>query len=337
MMQQILNRFPGISCAYADTAGKDTAEQFGFADRERNIPVTEDTVFPACSMSKFVTALCLMKLQEEKAIDLDAPVNRYLKNWKLRTPDGAESDAQIRSVLRHTAGIVDGEDSFYGLRRGDPEVKLMDILEGKTFYNSRPARAEKPQDTEFAYSDAGYCVLQLLVEEVTRKPFEDAVREILFDRLGLQKTFYASAKNLEYFEQNETMATGYDGEGLPLAGRFPPCPDLAGAGLWTTPKELLTIAKEFVAAYNGKSILLQEDSAKEMAAPAEKFPWAGLGLFVNENGTLMTQGWGEHGQCMLKMHCRTGRISVVMTNRNPEQEQAESGVEWLVDKHLLAD
>ena len=48
----------------------------------------------------------------------------------------------------------------------------------------------------------------------------------------------------------------------------------------------------------------------------------------------MTQGWGEHGQCMMKMNCRTEAISVVMTNRNPEMDQSESGVEWFVNKRL---
>ena len=48
----------------------------------------------------------------------------------------------------------------------------------------------------------------------------------------------------------------------------------------------------------------------------------------------MTQGWGENGQCMMKMNCNTGAISVVMTNRNPDMEQSESGVEWLVNRNL---
>ena len=73
-----------------------------------------------------------------------------------------------------------------------------------------------------------------------------------------------------------------------------------------------------------------------MAKPVDQFPWTGLGVFVCGEDMLMTQGWGEHGQCMMKMNCRTEQISVVMTNRNPEKPQAESGVEWLVDQNLMA-
>ena len=334
MEQQIIERFPGISCVYRDAEGKETTECYGVADKQSNILVTDSTIFPAYSISKFVTALCVMKLYEKSLLDIDVPVNNYLKQWKLRTMDGNESDTTIRAIMSHTAGIVDGEDAFYGLRRSDSEVGLMDILEGRTSYNNRPVRAEKAQGMEFEYSDAGYCVLQLLLQEIMNKPFEDVVQEVIFDKLGLKNTFFASTKNIAYFESNKMMVTGYDGEGLPIPGRFPPFPDLAASGLWCTPTELCLIAKEFLAAFNGKSDFLQEKTAREMANPLEHFSWTGLGVFVNGKDILMSQGWGECGQCMMKMNCTTEEIAIVMTNRNPESDQAESGVEWLVDRKL---
>lgn len=335
MKQQMIERFPGISCAYVDAMGKERVECYGVSDKEKDILVDEHTVFPACSVSKFVTAICLMRLQEKNVIDIDAKVNDYLQQWKLLTMDGEESDATIRALMCHTAGIIDGEDSFYGIRRGEPEINLMDILEGKTFYHNRPVRTKSPQGKAYEYSDAGYCVLQLLVQETMNKSFEDVVQEIIFDKLALTDTFFASSQNLERFEKTKNMATGYDGDGLPIPGRFLPCPDLAASGLWSTPKELLKIAKEFIASYNGKSDFLQEKSAREMAKPVEQFPWTGLGVFIGGGDILVTQGWGENGQCMMKMNYRTGGISAVMTNRNPEMEQSESGVEWLVNRNLI--
>ena len=334
MMEQIIARFPGISCAWMDAAGCVTTECWGVADKEHNLPVDEDTIFPACSISKFVTAICLMKLQEQQVIDIDVPVNNYLRQWKLRIQDGSESGATIRSLLCHTAGVMDGEDGFYGLRRSDPEITLLDILEGRTSYNNRPARAEKSPGTDFEYSDAGYCILQLLVQEVTGEDFDDAARMLAFDALGLKNTFFASCKNVEYHEVNATMATGYDGEGLPLPGKYPYQPDLAASALWSTPRELLAIARAFIDAYRGRSAFLQEASAREMAKRVEKFPWTGLGVFPQGEDVIMSQGWGENGQCMLKMNICTGVAAVVMTNRNPEVDQSESGVKWLVDRRL---
>lgn len=335
MLEQIVNRFPGVSCAYVNAMGEVTTEYYGVSDKEKNIMASDDTIFPACSMSKFITAICLMKLHEEKKIDIDDPVNLCLQKWKLLEMNGKESDTTIRALMCHTAGIADGEESFYGLYRQDAKIDLLDILDGKTTYNNRPVRVEKKQGTAFEYSDAGYCVLQLLIQEITNKNFEDAVKEIIFDELHLENTFFASLENLEHFEKNKMMATGYNGEGLPIEGRFPFCPDLAASGLWSTPKELLKIAKEFIAAFNGKSDFLLKESAREMAAPVEKFQWTGLGVFIPGEDVLMTQGWGENGQCMMKMNCRTGAVSVVMTNRNPDMDQSESGVEWLVNRNFV--
>ena len=123
-------RFIGLSCAYSDSTGRITTEYSGVADKESNIPVDENTLFPACSISKLITALCVMKTCEQNLIDIDAPVNNYLKRWKLCTSGGNESDASIRSLLCHVSGIIDGEDGFYGLRRNDPIISLIDILDG---------------------------------------------------------------------------------------------------------------------------------------------------------------------------------------------------------------
>ena len=160
--------------------------------------------------------------------------------------------------------------------------------------------------------------------------FDGIVRDTLFNPLGLTSTFFATPGNMARFESR--MATGYDESGRPIPGRFPSVPDLAASGLWSTPEELLVIAGEFMKAYDGGSGFLQQKTVREMVKPMEKFPWTGLGLLIGENDTLVSQGWGENGQCMLKMNCRTGKIAAVMTNRNPGVDQQASGVEWLAEQ-----
>lgn len=329
--RQIYKRFPGVNCAYRDEAGRETLKFDGVADKENGVLVDGNTVFPAYSISKFVTALTVMKLEEQGLLNIDEPVNSYLHQWKLLTADGKESDATIRSILSHTAGIVDGEDSFYGLRRSDPVVSLMDILEGKTAYNNRRATTEKQPGTEFEYSDAGYCVLQLMIQEVTNCSFEEVVEKNVFEPLRLEKTFFASLQNLAHWEKSKNMAAGYDYEGSMISGKYPQIPDLAASGLWSTPCELMMIAKEFIEAVNGRSSFLSRKSAQEMIRPTQDFSWVGLGLFLRGEDTLVSQGWGENGQCMLKMNVVTGEISVVMTNKDPGVDQTESGVEQLAD------
>ena len=212
--RQIYERFPGISCAYRDAAGREILKFSGVADKENDIRVDGNTVFPACSISKFITALTVMKLQEQNLVNIDEPVNLYLSQWKLLTSDGKESNATIKSILSHTAGIIDGEDSFYGLRRSDSVISLLDILEGKTSYNNRRAMSEMRPGSEFEYSDAGYCVLQLMIQEITRCSFEEVVRKNVFEPLHLENTFFASLQNPELRERDRNMATGYDDEDI---------------------------------------------------------------------------------------------------------------------------
>ena len=336
-IEAIKKRFPGISCAYQDAAGKVTTKCFGFADKDACVPVDENTAFPACSISKFITAICVMKEYEQGRIDIEKSVNLYLNRWKLHTSSGEESDASIRLLLSHTSGIIDGEDGFYGLRRSDTPVNLMDVLNGKTSYNNRPAREEKPHGTEFEYSDAGFCVLQLLLEDLEQKPYEDIADEFVFAPLNLKNTFFASLKNLADYERIIVMATGYDENGLAIPGKFPQMPDLAASGLWSTPKELLVIAKEFTAACKGNSTLLKTSSALEMAKPSERFPWVGLGIFMDGENRLSISGWGENGQSRLKFNYCTGDAAVVMVNQNPGVEQSESGVEWLINYGIAVE
>ena len=328
---EVTGRFPGVAFAYG-TADENSAQYFGASDEEGRTGVNKETIFPACSISKFVTAICVMKMQERKMLDIDARVNDYLDQWKLLTADGEESDATIRNILSHTAGIIDGEDAFYGLRIGDPEVSLPDILEGRTKYNNRPVRAEQQPGTAFEYSDAGYCVLQQMIQDVTGKEFAALLNEMVFEELGLTHTFFASPDEREKHEAN--MATGFDDAGLPIPGKFPVTPDLAASGLWSTPKDLLILAAEFIRALNGKSAFLQADSAREIIKPVENYPWVGLGVFLDGEDTVISKGWGENGQCMLKINLRTKEISVVMTNQNPGVDQTESGIEWLVNEKM---
>ena len=328
---QVVRQFPGLSLAYGRADESGTTQYFGVSDVESNSPVNQETIFPACSVSKFITAICVMKMQELKMLDIDERVNEYLLQWKLLTPDGEESKATVRAILSHTAGIIDGEDSFYGLRIGDPDVNLLEILEGRTKYNNRAVRTENRQGTDFEYSDAGYCVLQQMMQDITGKEFSVLLNDLVFEELGLKNSFFASPTERENHKQK--MATGYDDAGLPIPGKYPVTPDLAASGLWSTPKDLMTLATEFFHDLNGKSMFLKADSAKEIIKPVEGFPWTGLGIFLNGKDILVSKGWGENGQCMMKLYLQSGEISVAMTNKNPGTDQAESGIEWLVDSY----
>ena len=145
MKQQIIDRFPGISCAWTDAAGKETTEYYGFADMESHTYVDEKTIFPACSISKFITAICVMRLHEQKLIDIDMPVNRYLRQWKLLAADGTESTGRV-NILKDVSQSVNGKEILivediidsgntlhflvqYFLAKGAKDVKIVTLFD----------------------------------------------------------------------------------------------------------------------------------------------------------------------------------------------------------------
>lgn len=318
----LLSGFPGASVALKDRYGKTHFDCCGFSDVESDTKVTEETIFPACSISKLVTAMCVMKLEKQGLLELDENVNSYLNSWKLRDSSGKEANVSLRELLSHTAGIVDGEDGFYGHRLDDEEISLMDILEGKTSYNCRPARVETVPGTVFEYSDAGFCIIQLVLEEVTDKKFDVLASELVLMPLGMKHSFFGTREQLVGAEGR--LATGYHASWKPLSGGVPVCPDLAASALWSTPGDLLLLAEEVYREYISNNYYVLLDGPKA-------FPWTGLGVFKDERHAI-SKGWGENGQCMLKLDLKTGAACAVMTNMDPEAGQEESGIEELVNQ-----
>jgi len=82
---------------------------------------------------------------------------------------------------------------------------------------------------------------------------------------------------------------------------------------------------------NGISPFDLEMQGFKMATPSDRFPWAGLGIFMNGENKLSISGWGENGPSRLKFNYKTGVSAAVMVNQNPGVEQSESGVEWLIN------
>lgn len=334
MLDDIIKRFPGVGCAYVERGGDAEYEFYGFSDKESGTKVNGQTIFPACSISKFVTAICVMKLSEQGIIHIDKAANRYLSSWKLQDVNGKKSDVSIRHLLEHTAGIFDGEDGFYGHRMTDGAISIVEILEGTTVYNNRPAVVEQIPGTAFVYSDAGFCIIQLLLEDASGKGFADLAKELVFDRLGLKDIFFGTRGHMDIYSRKGNMTTGYQGDDTPIEGKYPVSPDLAASGLWSSPGNLMAIAKDFAASLRGYGGILCQESAREMIKSPEKFPWVGLGLFKQGEDVIVSKGWGEDGQCMLKINYRDDSIAVVMTNKDPEVPQEESGVEQLLDAYL---
>ena len=238
-----------------------------------------DTLFPACSISKHVAAFGTLRLVADATIDLDTDVNTYLCSWQL---PGAGT-VTVRQLLAHTAGLT--ENWFPGYAQGEPVPSLLQILQGQPPANTPAVRRELPPGAQFRYSGSHYAVLQQLLIDVTGTPFEELMARLVLEPVGMRDSSYDQHFPVEH---RARVARGHAG-GTPVPGGWHVQPEMAGAGLWSTPLDLVRMELEISRAILGESVLLPPDLAAQMVAP--QVP-GGIGL-----GTEVGDGrFGHTGQ-----------------------------------------
>lgn len=153
-------------------------------------PFTADTPMLIASLSKAMTAAVALMLVAEGRIDLDAPVQRYLPEFRVRSPDGGAS-ITVRHLLNQTSGLSDP---------GFPEMRMAqpDSLTGR-IASLQTAIAEVEPGKAFHYFNSNYSIVARIVETVSGKPFDDVLEQKLFKPLGMISTSavqtYASAQS----------------------------------------------------------------------------------------------------------------------------------------------
>ena len=161
-------------------AGKEYAEGFGVTSLEHPLPVTADTLFQTGSISKTFTGTLLMRLVEQGKVDLDAPVKKYIKDFKLHDK-GVTEKVTVRHLLTHMGGWVG--DYFNDFGNGDDALAKMvkDI--------ARLPQVQ-PLGKLWSYNNTGFNIAARLIEIITKKPYEQAAQDMLFDPLGLNMSFF---------------------------------------------------------------------------------------------------------------------------------------------------
>jgi CubicO group peptidase (beta-lactamase class C family) len=276
-----------VSIAVIRDGKIDWARAYGFADRERNIAATPDTLFQAGSISKPLTALAALKRVDAGALDLDRNVNDYLKSWKL--PDNEFTvvhKVTIRNILNHTAGLTVW--GFPGYPRDSKVPSSVEVLDGKG--NTPAVRVWKQPDLSWRYSGGGYMILQLLLSDQSDLPFAVLMRDSVLKPLQMNHSTYEQPLPEAL---RATAASGYDGDGKKVEGNWRVYPEMAAAGLWTTPREL---AKYVIAIQNtnlGRTHFLSPKMVHAMLTPGMNHH--GLGPYITEDGLRFGHGGSDDG------------------------------------------
>ncbi|MEV7683898.1 serine hydrolase [Streptomyces sp. NPDC088341] len=287
----------------------------GVLSKRTGVEVTDDSLFQIGSITKVWTATVVMQLVDEGLLDLDAPIVDVLPELRLSDPDVAKR-VTMRHLLTHTSGI-DG-DVFTDTGRGDDCLeRYVDLL--------KEVAQNHPLGATFSYCNSGFTLAGRVIEKLTGKTWDAAMRERLFVPLGLEHTVTLPEEALLFRAAVGHVAAG-DDEPSPTPVWV--LPRIAGpAGLVTSATEdVLAFARLHLTgglAPNGERVLSRESAdamtEKQTDLPDKyslgdswglgwiRFDWDGHEVIGHDGGTI--------GQsAFLRLLPERGLAVVLLTN-----------------------
>ncbi|TYS14154.1 beta-lactamase family protein [Rossellomorea vietnamensis] len=327
----------GLSIALFEEGQISVIDNYGLLEVNSDRKVSDDTIYSACSISKFLTGMVVIKLLEERYLDLDENVNDRLVTWKVPENEYTQNKkVTLRNLLSHQSGIKDPEGSFSKLNSNIAVPSIVELLEGKSHYCNVPIAVQFEPEREFHYSDAGYCIIQQLIEDVMKKPFYRVADEYIFKPLGMESSFL----NLTRIERKKKeLSCGHNKMGELVEGKYPIYPYPAASGLWTTSLNLTLLVLELMNALKGESkIGISKSSAQEMISSQRGKSWTGLGVFLDGSEKeleITSMGWGVGFQCMMVAYPHKEKGAVIMTNAELGVHQLE-GIIGEIYKSLVS-
>jgi CubicO group peptidase (beta-lactamase class C family) len=273
-------KVPGVSIAIVDSGRIIWAKGFGVKEAGGTDSVTTETLFQAGSVSKPTFALGVMRLVQDGKLNLDDNVNDKLVSWKV--PDNrftATEKVTLRRILSHSAGLT--VHGFPGYEAGTPIPTLPQVLDGvKPIVNTDPVRVDTFPGAIWRYSGGGTTIAQLLVTEFTKKPFPTFMQEMVLDPAGMTHSTYEQPLPAAWAPR---AATGHDTAGVAIKGKYHTYPEMAAAGLWTTPSDLATLAIELQKTDAGASSKVVSQATLKQMFTVQKAP-LGIGYFLVGEG-----------------------------------------------------
>jgi CubicO group peptidase (beta-lactamase class C family) len=305
-------RVPGVSIAVINDNRIEWEEGYGVKEIGGSEPVTPDTLFQAASISKPLAAVAALYYVEKGILSLDEDVNTRLHSWKV--PENQWTRKQkvtLRGLLSHTAGLT--VSGFPGYKEGKELPSLLQILNGKKPANTPPIRADIEIGSQFRYSGGGYTVMQQLMVDVLGRPFPQILQGVVLLKLDMNRSTFEQPLPQGWIG---AAASGHHPNGSVVPGKWHTYPEMAAAGLWTTPYDLARFAREIMLAKEGKSDRVLSHVMVEMMLTPVKEGY-GLGLILKGSGRdfqFSHSGGNEGFRCHLIAYPERGQGAVIMTN-----------------------
>jgi CubicO group peptidase (beta-lactamase class C family) len=242
-------KLPGFSLVVFENYKVVYSKQFGLKSMNAPERIDENTAFSTASISKPITALLCYMLEEKGFINLDDPIDKYLKRWHLPKSKFTENNPPTwRQFLNHTAGTT--QDGFADYYEGDTIPTLRQSLLGQIPRYDKEIDFLFTPGTSWQYSGGGYVIVQMALEDTLNKSIAALAQEYIFCPLDM--------KNTTMIQPNEkgglsNVALVHDKDGKVIRTGLPITPQVGASGMWSTPADLAKLSIEIQNALRNKN------------------------------------------------------------------------------------
>ncbi len=320
---------PGVAVGILHK-GRTLTAGFGVTNMEHPLPVTDETLFQIGSITKTYTGTAIMRLIEMGKLDLDATVRTYVPDFKV-SDDTASSEATIRHLLTHTSGWEG--DVFDDTGSGDDAL-------AKYVTNMAELKQLAPLGTVFSYCNSGFSVAGYIIEVVTGKSYQVALKELVLDPLGLESSYLEPGNVMTYrFVVGHNVTE--EGGKVARPWHLPRSVYPAG-GITCNVRDLLYYARFHLGdgTVNDEARLLLLESMELMQSPQVKI-WndesVGIAWMITEvDGVhIVSHGGGTTGQISLLILVPERDFGIaILTNANQGGIVTQELSRWALKQYL---
>ena len=298
---------PGLSLSVVDGYKPAWQRSYGFLRAGDPAMVDDNTIFQAGSVAKFVTALIIMHYVEQGIFELDADVNTYLRRWQMpRNEYNQYVDITLRHLLSHQSGLpssnMDRDESL-------PMPSLAQILDAEHPAINKPAAPTFTPGEKWSYSNIGYVVIQMVLEDTFGKSLDELAHEVIFEPLGMDSSTFNYPLKAS-MRHREAMPHTTEGE-----PREAVQDSLARAqgGLMTTTNDMARLLIELMNTFNGEpTSVMSAATLKTMLLKQVDVPPGALGFPIGMGLGVFVDGEGENVSFMHPGHNYPGSVFVVL-------------------------
>jgi len=285
---------PGAVIVFIENGEIYYQKAFGYKDKNTREAMSIDTIFQVASISKTVFALTVMKLVQDRIINLDNPINSYLSRWNLPDSKYDKNEVTPRRILAHTAGL---STSGYGGYKPGTQLPSIEQSLSKGIYS---VKLKRNPGEKWEYSGGGYTVLQLAIEEKLGQELSEYTKVNVFKQMGMINSSYVYESSM-----NDKLAKPYNSMGVQIPNYL--YTETAAAGLYTTALDLAKMIIEIMNCNNdtGNNLIINKELLELMMTPEiniGKNELMGMGLFICDVGNGIktyghsggNRGWKAH-------------------------------------------